>query len=238
MKDPNHVIVLQHAACEAPGLIAQSLEETGYSLKPVHTFAGDSIPEEMGNAAGLVVMGGPMGVYDQERYPFLPSEMRLIENALRQEKPLLGVCLGSQLLASALGSAVKQGKRKEIGWHPVTLSEAGLQDPLLSGVERSFMAFHWHGDTFDLPASSTSLASSDLTSYQAFRSGKKAYGFLFHMEITLDILRGMSSAFTDELKEEGLDGAEIVNKARNHLPVLGAVGSQVFRRWAALLEDR
>ncbi|MGH9377480.1 MAG: type 1 glutamine amidotransferase [Terriglobia bacterium] len=232
------VMVLQHAECEAPGLIARAIEEAGGVLTPVRTYTDEGAPEEMGSASGLVIMGGPMGVYEHDRYPFIRSELRLIENALRENKPLLGICLGSQLLASALGSKVSKGQRKEIGWHRVTLGEASQHDPLWSGADRSFVACHWHGDVFDLPANATTLASSALTPCQAFRYGPTAYGFLFHMEITPEILLGMTSAFKGELEEEGLDGNVIVREAQDYLPALQKTGNHVFRLWARLLEDQ
>lgn len=102
-----------------------------------------------------------MGVYEQDRYPFLSEEIRLIETALKQEKPLLGVCLGSQLLAAALGVKVTKGRKKEIGWHPVNLTDAATTDPLWGGVKSPFVAYHWHGDTFELPRAAVSLASSN-----------------------------------------------------------------------------
>ncbi|HEV2419699.1 MAG TPA: gamma-glutamyl-gamma-aminobutyrate hydrolase family protein [Terriglobia bacterium] len=229
------VLVLQHAECEAPGLIGESVEECGCEVKPVRSFAGEAVPEEIGDAAGLVIMGGPMGVYEHDHYPFIRKELRLIEDTLRRSKPLLGVCLGSQLLASALGSEVKKGKQKEIGWHRVTLTEASQQDPLWSGAESSFMACHWHGDVFDLPPSAAGLASSMLTPCQAFRYGTAAYGFLFHMEITPEILRGMTTAFEGEIKEEGIDADLIMRESQEYLPALHKIGRQVFRRWAGLL---
>lgn len=229
------VVILQHAECEAAGLIAQAVEASGGLLKPVHTFVGESVPEEMGDASGLVIMGGPMGVYEHERYPFIRKELKLIEGALRRSKPLLGVCLGSQLLASALGSQVTKGKQKEIGWHKVKLADDAQTDPLWQGAEREFMACHWHGDVFDLPTGATALASSALTPCQAFRYGAAAYGILFHMEFTSDILRGMTSTFKDELKEEGLDGDIILRESETYLPALRSNANQVFRRWAELL---
>ncbi|MBI4482983.1 MAG: gamma-glutamyl-gamma-aminobutyrate hydrolase family protein, partial [Acidobacteria bacterium] len=190
----------------------------------------------MSDAVGLIVMGGPMGVYDRARYPFLVDEMRLMEQALQARKPVLGVCLGSQLLAATLGGAVTRGKRKEIGWHAVTLTESGRTDRLWTGVKPSFMGYHWHGDVFQLPAGAVSLASSVLTECQAFRYGHNAYGFLFHLEVTEEIIEDMVRTFADELREAGMDGREMVAEGRNYLPDLHRIGGLVFQRWASLAE--
>ena len=232
------VWVIQHIHCETLGTIADVLKAEGISVECIRTFEGQPVPKEMSEAAGLVVMGGPMGVYEQDRYPFLRQELRLIEQALQEEKPVLGVCLGSQLLATALGAKVTKGEEKEIGWHPVTLTASALADPLWTGVEPSFMAYHWHGDVFELPRDALSLVSSSLTACQAFRYGRKAYGFLFHMEVTERIINDMVKAFTDELQEAGIDGREIILKARDYLPRLHRIGRRVFRRWATLLEGK
>ncbi len=226
--------VLQHVHCENLGIIAQVLQGCGFEPHYVQTFAGEPVPEEMKDATGLIVMGGPMGVYDQDRYPFLKDEMRLIDQALKAEKPVLGVCLGSQLLAAVLGAEVKKGNAKEIGWHGVELSEEGRGDWLWSGVESSFMAYQWHGDVFDLPAGATSLAFSQLTSCQAFSYGRNAYGLLFHMEVTEKIIQDMVDTFAEELQEENLDGQEILAQAGQHLPALQRRGRAFFQAWAGL----
>ncbi len=172
----------------------------------------------------------------QDRYPFLRDEIRLIEQALTEKKAILGVCLGSQLLAAVLGAKVAKGKQKEIGWYPVTLSRAAMADPLWKGIESPFTAYHWHGDIFELPRGVEALASSALTPCQAFRYGDHAYGFLFHMEVTEKIIEEMVDTFADELQEAGVDGQEIVGKLKDHLPELQRIGSLVFRRWARLVE--
>lgn len=229
------VIVLQHAGCEAPGLIAGAVESKGFEIKTVRGFDGEAVPVEMGAAAGLVIMGGPMGVRETDRFPFLRRELALIESALRNERPVLGVCLGSQLLASALGAGVKRGAQKEIGWHNVRLTEEAAIDPLMRDLKMEFKAWHWHGDVYDLPPGCVRLASSSLTSTQAIRYRSAAYGFLFHMEITRDILDGMIQTFADELKEEGMDGDELAREGETHLAPLAAMGKRVFARWAELL---
>jgi GMP synthase (glutamine-hydrolysing) len=232
------VVVVQHAECEKPGLIAQALESHGYALETVLTSAGEPVPKDLNQAQGLVIMGGPMGVYEQDRYPFLRDEMSLIECALRESKPILGICLGSQLLAAARGAVVSKGRKKEIGWHAVTLTESTFDDPLLKGLDRTFTAYHWHGDVFEAPKGAVSLASSNLTACQAFRYGKNAYGFLFHMEIVPEILEGMLGTFADELKEEGLSPDAIRRQAQTYLPTLQAIGRHVFDKWAELLNGR
>lgn len=229
------VWALQHAACETLGTIADPLAAAGIEPRYVRSFAGERVPGEMGDAIGLVVMGGPMGVYEQSRYPFLKEEMRLIERALEEGYPILGACLGSQLLATTLGAPVRKGREKEIGWHPVTLTGEAAHDPLWEGIPHSFVPFHWHGDVFELPHGALSLASSALTEHQAFRYGESAYGLLFHMEVTEEIIRGMVETFADELQGAGVEGAPLLRGIPRHLPALHDIGGAVLRRWVALL---
>ena len=232
---PGKVLVLQHTPPETLGTIADALAARGLTHQYVRSFLGEKVPVDMGDAVGLVVMGGPMGVHDVEQNPFLRDEMRLIENALRKEKPILGICLGSQMLASVLGAQVTRGKKKEIGWFPVRLAEHAAKDPLWHGLEQAFVAYHWHGDVFDLPKEAVSLASSEMTPHQAFRHGSSAYGLLFHMEITENMVREMLRHFSDELQRENLDGGWIMQKWEDHAPRLEKISQVVFRRWAGLL---
>ena len=118
------VCAIQHVACETPGLIGEVLEAQGITVQCIRPFQKQPVPRSLDRHDGLVVMGGPMGVYEQGQYPFLKDEIRLIQQAIRADKPVLGVCLGSQLLAAALGTPVTRGSRKEIGWFPVTLTPA------------------------------------------------------------------------------------------------------------------
>ncbi|MGH7233264.1 MAG: type 1 glutamine amidotransferase [Nitrospiraceae bacterium] len=231
------VIVLQHIGCETLGRIEADLTREDIAYEYVRTFEGQPVPSDLHGAAGLVVMGGPMGVYEQDRHPHLRQELKLIESALRTDTPLLCVCLGSQLLAAALGAKVSQGAQKEIGWYPVELTPAGLNDELWVGVPRTFTAYHWHGDVFDLPLGAHSLASSSLTTHQAFRYGRNAYGILFHMEVTEPIIRDMAATFADELREVDQSGDRLIRQAADYLPALHAIGDQVFGRWAKQATD-
>jgi GMP synthase (glutamine-hydrolysing) len=160
---------IRHIHCETLGTIADALEQEGVGVEEIRTFEGQPVPRSMEPYDGLIVMGGPMAVYEQDRYDHLRHEIHLIEQALHRAKPILGVCLGSQLLAAALGAAVTKGPHREIGWFPVTLTDAAAQTQLWADARRRFTAMHWHGDIFGLPKGAVSLASSDLTVQQAFR---------------------------------------------------------------------
>ncbi|HEX9296386.1 MAG TPA: gamma-glutamyl-gamma-aminobutyrate hydrolase family protein [Polyangiaceae bacterium] len=230
-----HVLVVQHVAHETPGLVEPALRAKDIERRFVRPFAGDRVPEDAADAVGLVVLGGPMGVYESERYPHLRDEMRLIERTLRAGCPVLGICLGSQLLAHVLGAAVTKGQRKEVGWHRVTLGEAALSDPLFKTVESSFVAFHWHGDRFDLPKGATHLVGSELTQNQAFRYGSYAYGLLLHLELDAEMIAGMVQAFPADLEDTGQSPEGILEGAREHLGPLSERGSRVLAGWADLV---
>jgi GMP synthase (glutamine-hydrolysing) len=226
------VLTVEHVACEGPGLVAQALGAQDIELAVTRTYRGDAIPRDLDGASGLLVMGGPMGVYEADRYPHLRDELKLIERAMAAGAPVLGICLGSQLVARALGAEVRKGARKEIGWHTVALTQDALVDPLFKGLESSFVAFHWHGDVFDLPRTSTRLAGSDMTNVQGFRHGTQVYGLLFHMEVTREILEGMTKAGGDDLAEVGMPPNAILAGADEHLSSLSERAGRVFAGWA------
>jgi GMP synthase (glutamine-hydrolysing) len=228
--------VLQHHPVENLGAIADSLEEAALAWQYVRVFDGAPIPADMKGAGGLIVMGGPETVYQLDRYPYLRDEMRLIESALRDNKPILGVCLGAQLLAAVLGATVKRGESREIGWYPVQLAAAANDDRLMRELPDEFMAAHWHSDVFELPSGAVALASSAKTAVQAFRFGNKAYGILFHAEITEQRLSKLVGEFGEDLKRVGIDGDSFVARAPEYLPALREIGARIFGRWAAPIQ--
>lgn len=228
--------VLQHHQAENLGGIADALEGAALAWQYVRVFNQQPIPRDMKGAGGLIILGGPETVYQLERYPHLRDEIRLIENALAERKPILGVCLGSQLLAAALGATVRRASQREIGWYSVQLNDAANDDRLMRGLPREFTAAHWHSDTFDLPAGATVLASSELTEAQAFRHGDNAYGIQFHPEMTREILTALIAEFGEGLKRVGIDGDTIESQAEVYLPKLEAIGARIFGRWAAPIQ--
>ncbi len=179
--------ILQHVAHEGPGLVADELHRAGLSFTIVRLDRGDRVPEA-GSVAGVVAMGGPMGVHDHDEYPWLPAERDLLAATATEGKPVLGVCLGAQQLAMALGADVTTGAAPEIGLGRVELTGPGRQDPV-TGPEYGGLAsttipcVHWHQDTFTLPDGAVHLAASRPFPHQAFRWGDRAYGLQFHVEV-------------------------------------------------------
>jgi GMP synthase-like glutamine amidotransferase len=195
----NPILILQHFWCETPGVFLDVLNERGIPTKTVRGFMGETYPSDLFAYSGVIAMGGPMGVYEEDRYPWLRQEDALLKSAIQQDMPTLGVCLGSQLIAKAAGAEVKPGPRKEIGWYPLTLNPEARQDPLWQSFPPTFEAFEWHGDIFSLPPGAVPLASSALYPHQAFRIGRRVYGLLFHLEVTDTMVKTMLDTFVDEV---------------------------------------
>jgi GMP synthase (glutamine-hydrolysing) len=226
------VLVIQHEPSEGPGTLGEAL--AGVELRIVRTFAGDPVPTDM-MEDGLVVLGGGMGVYDKDRLPHLRDEIALCATVVARGKPVLGICLGSQILAAALGAAVGKAPRKEIGWHGVTVLPEARGDPLFDALPRRFSAFHWHGDAFTLPEGTVPLASTALTPLQAFRAGPRAWGIQFHLETDAQVLEAMLAQGDADLREAGADASRIRARAQDELPQLRERALAVFSRWAAML---
>jgi GMP synthase-like glutamine amidotransferase len=223
-------LVLQHVAVEGPGSLGSYLEARGWKLETVALHADARLPEDAQGYQAVIVMGGPMGVYDEAAYPFLRDEHQFLTQVLAQGVPLLGICLGSQLLAKALGARVYRSPQKEIGWYTVDLTPAGVADPLFADLTSPVPVFQWHGDAFDIPAGATPLASSPLCTHQAFRYGDQVYGLLFHLELTPAIIHSWLEAFHDELVSLPgvIDPERIVAEIPHRLVGYQQVGARVF----------
>lgn len=175
-------IALRHVAFEDLGVFAPVLRQAGYDIDYRQAGIDRIGADEVADADLLVVLGGPIGVYETEAYPFVRDEIELARARLVSGKPLLGICLGAQLIAAAAGARVYPGPAKEIGWSPLTLSDAGRASVLAPLGAPGVAVLHWHGDTFDLPAGATLLASTPLTPNQAFQLGNAVLALQFHPE--------------------------------------------------------
>ena len=175
------VLVLQHIACEPPGVYEDVLRERAARITRVELDEGQPLPDRSFDA--IVAMGGPMSVNDEVEHPWLREEKRMIASAVQDGVPVWGACLGVQLLASSLGAKVYAGSEPEVGLLPVTLTDDGRADPVLGFLPFEVITLQWHGDTFDLPDDATLLASSAAYPNQAFRV-RNAYGVQFHLEVT------------------------------------------------------
>jgi GMP synthase-like glutamine amidotransferase len=176
------VLAFRHVPSVPLGWIADALDESGLAWKYVDLYESPASAVAVREATAMVIMGGPMSANDD--LPFIQREAALIAEAVKSEIPLLGVCLGAQLIAKALGAKVYRNTVREIGWAPVTFAEAARRDPLFAGLSAPETVFHWHGDTFDLPRNAELLASSATCRNQAFRAGNRIYGLQFHLEVT------------------------------------------------------
>ncbi|HEY7220941.1 MAG TPA: gamma-glutamyl-gamma-aminobutyrate hydrolase family protein [Candidatus Binatia bacterium] len=178
------VLVFQHDPFEDLGFFAEVLEKQGADYRVVRLFHGETPAEEWEHVTALIILGGPMGVNEEQSFPFLRWEKRIIRAAIDESVPVLGVCLGAQLIASTLGTPVFHGPVKEIGWSPISITPHGQVDSLLGYLPESATVFQWHSDGFELPTGAIRLASSAHYSTQAFRVGKTIYGLQFHLEVT------------------------------------------------------
>jgi GMP synthase (glutamine-hydrolysing) len=202
------LLVVQHVPWEGPHRILDACGDL--AVHAVRPLAGHPLPAHE-EVAGAVVMGGPMNVDEVERFPALAAEREWLAEAVRREMPVLGICLGAQLLARALGAEVRAGEGPEIGFAPVAVGDP--DDPVLGGLAPSTEVLHWHGDVFDLPDGAQSLASSGRTEHQAFRLGN-AWGALFHPEADLALVEAWLAV--PEMIEEAV--AALGNEGVHALP--------------------
>lgn len=179
----SRLLVFQHVAAEPLGTLDPLIRRRGHRIRFVNFERDPEAQPSIDRYRGLVVLGGPMNVEDQGQRPHLRTELRVIEQALRQGKPVLGICLGAQLLAHVLGAPVRRHERPEIGWYDLHLTEAGQSDPMLGKLASRTPVFQWHGYTFGLPDGAVQLARTDTCEQQAFRWGENAYGLQFHPEV-------------------------------------------------------
>jgi GMP synthase (glutamine-hydrolysing) len=227
----NTILSIQNTEIETLGTFSKLFESDGYGVVTVNALK-DLIPLDATKYSAIVILGGYMSVYEDLSY--LQREQQLIRNAKENEIPVLGICLGSQLIAQALGGSVYKGKKKEIGWFDIAINEVGTND-IFKGIDmKTIKVFQWHGDTYELPKSATLLASSELYP-QAFRVGN-IIGMLFHLEVDSEMIQKWTDAYEVEMRKEEITRYQILNKKEVEFETLAIYCNVVYSNFSKLIK--
>jgi GMP synthase (glutamine-hydrolysing) len=222
-----HAVAIRHVGFEDAGTLEPVLKERGIDLSYLEAGVDDLTPAK--DADLLVVLGGPIGIYEVDRYPFLKRELSVIEAAVKQGVPAIGICLGCQALAAVLAARVYPGKQKELGWDEMTLTKEGKASPL--GAIDGVRVLNWHGDTFDLPVGATRLASTAITPNQAFIYGPKVLALQFHVELTARNLEKWLIGHTLELATSKVDLGKMRADTARFAPAANQASLRLFNDW-------
>jgi len=203
------VLIVQNVALEGPGFLGPGMAEAGWELDLRRMDRErSSLPAALDGYRALIILGGPMGANDEDRFPYLRRVQQLIRQAAEGGLPVLGICLGGQLIAKALGGRVVKSPKTELGWYKVSLTGAGLESPLFSRFPETFAVFQWHEDAFELPPGAELLAYGDAGCWnQAFRCGNRVYGLQFHLEVTPGMIEEWLRVYADDVRRTGGLGA-------------------------------
>jgi GMP synthase-like glutamine amidotransferase len=192
-----NILIIKHVDIEGPGLIEYCLDQEKIPYQILNLNSNIHLPK-LDDFTHIIILGGPMNVYEEDRYPFLKDEDLFIKEAIQRGKSVLGICLGAQLIAKALGAKVFKAPVKEIGWYDVSLTRIGLRDPLFSILPKTFPVFQWHEDTFEIPKAGKLIATSNPIPHQGFRYGEKVYGLQFHLEVTEEMIQEWMETYEEE----------------------------------------
>lgn len=227
-----NILVIQNIGCEHLGNLSRLFESDGYNVLLLNSQK-DLIPTDLLSFSGIIILGGPMSVYDN--YDYLKDQQKLIKKAVDMKIPTLGVCLGSQLIAEAMGGKVYPGNLKEIGWHDIEITENGIRD-IFNGIATfKNKVFQWHGDTFQLPKSAIILAKSD-TYIQAFRINT-AIGIQFHIEVNESMIEEWIRIYSKEIMDLKLDKKNIIPQQKEQIINLHILCKLVYNNFKKMISD-
>jgi GMP synthase-like glutamine amidotransferase len=229
----NKILSIQNISFETLGTLRELIKSDGYQVENIEAQK-EAVPNNAEQYAAIIILGGPMAVYDNIEY--LKREQELIRDALKLEIPVLGICLGSQLIAQAIGGNVHKGGKKEIGWSNVMLKQAGNKD-LFNGIKtKNIKVFQWHGDTYDLPPEATIMASSKRYP-QAFRYGSTV-GIQFHIEVNSEMIQRWAQEYSQELKRERIEPTDLLNHKDHEFKQLFERCKVVYSNFSDMIKNR
>lgn len=230
------VLVIENYPKTTLGLVGNALSDAGAECRVLRTHAGDTVPSSADGFDALIILGGAQDALDDANYPYLKQEAALVRAFGEEEKAVLGICLGAQLVARAYGAENVLGRPIEFGWHEVRANAAGRSDPVLSAIGEAAPLFHWHVDTFTLPPGATHLAESEQTTMQAFRLGRAIYGIQFHFEAGTELVQSWTRDFAHEITPYAPDWFERrPAEAEKHGAAADAAGLALARAWVSLV---
>lgn len=230
------IIVIKHIAIEGPGSIEKFFRNTAWDLEIIDLGDGQALPTSLEKVNAVISLGGPMNAYEEEKYPFLKNEDAFLKIALQEEVPILGICLGAQLVAKACGAKVKKAAEPEIGWQEVTLTRQGTEDILLRGVAHAINVFEWHEDTFAVPEGGVLLATSGSCVNQACRFGANAYGLQFHIEVTPEMVASWIQAYAQEGRVDLSEAAGIMVETYRRKEEFERQAESIYLNFARVIE--
>jgi len=225
-----HFLILQHLDIEPPALIADELEKAGHNLTTVHLDQGQTLPAPDAGFDGVIIMGGPQSANDDTDY--ILAELAWLKNMISAGMPMLGICLGAQLMAKAIDAEIIQSQVRELGWYPVYHTNETADDPVFRNMPDGLSVFQWHGETFSLTDSMVSVASNPDVPAQAFRIGAGQYGLQSHVEINQSIIESWIAHGTSERGHLGIEGISLLHKdSKLYLASMQLFCKQLVRAW-------
>lgn len=222
--EANRILVIRHEQCSGLGLLDAEPKAQKIPICYLDAAQGETLSEPIDSYSHLVILGGPISAYEDDLYPYLRYEFKLVEQAIEAGIPTLGICLGSQILAKVLGARVYRGEHgREAGWREIHLTDNGRKDALFQGFPASFKAFESHQDTFDLPTGCTHLAFSDMYPHQSFCYQNQVWAIQFHLEMSEQVLLDCSAIIEQEIEESQLQDVtveQLIAEAQSHVPAV------------------